>query len=112
MRKKKAPVTEVHCDFENALIKAIYYVYKKSLPAATNLRVLGCYFHFIQALWRKAGKYGLKDKTLKHITRLLINWLKFYVFTPSNMKSEVYNIIKTEFEDVKEPKVLIFLEYF
>ena len=45
------PVTEVHSDFEGALIIASMYVYSLLL-AGTELevRIYGCYFHLMQAM--------------------------------------------------------------
>ena len=63
-------VQTVTIDFEAAMWQAIPLVF----PGVT---ILGCYFHWLQAVWRKAQEFGLKvaystdNKTNKYICKLL-----------------------------------------
>ena len=47
-------ISLVLCDFEKGIHNALISNFK--------VKVIGCYFHFIKALWGKANKLGLKNK--------------------------------------------------
>ena len=55
----------VMTDFEKGLQNSIAL----SFPTSKSL---GCEFHFVKALWKKAGKLGLKKDSLKQNTRFVI----------------------------------------
>ena len=60
-----AEVKEIHCDFEPGLIKGVMRCYQRFLYEPQELQIVGCYFHLVQALWRRAGKIGIKQKKFK-----------------------------------------------
>jgi len=59
-------------DFENGLRSALKWVF----PQAT---LLGCQFHFVKALWKKAGKLGLRKKERRIKAAIVINFLVIIV---------------------------------
>lgn len=65
-------VTELHTDFETALISAAMNIYTSYLEGTDlKLNFYGCFFHFTQALWRKFTKLGLRKKELIRLTKIL-----------------------------------------
>lgn len=70
-------------DFEQAVISAI----KDIFP---NVPVLGCYFHFTQAIWRNAKKAGLEA---------LYNNRDFYVYGMIRKVSAMPLLKKTDIEE-------------
>ena len=63
----------INCDFEKSLINAIRNNFKE-------IKIYGCYFHYVKALWKKARKLGLTKSKLLSNTKLLIFSFKIYPF--------------------------------
>ena len=63
----------INCDFEKSLINAIRNNFKE-------IKIYGCYFHYVKALWKKASKLGLTKAKLLNNTKLLIFSFKIYPF--------------------------------
>ena len=59
-------ILTVTVDFEEALINSV----EQYFP---NKRILGCYYHYKQSLYRQAQKYNLTNKNNKEDTYDLIN---------------------------------------
>ena len=60
----------ITCDFEKSLLKAIRINFK-------GIRIYGCYFHYVKALWKKARKLGLTKTKIINKIKLLYLLLKF-----------------------------------
>ena len=46
-----------------------------------RVMLVGCYFHFVQALWRRAAHEGLKKNDIIKTTKKIIHGIKILVFT-------------------------------
>ena len=86
-------------DFEKAARKALNEIFPES-------NIIGCYFHFIKALWLKAKKLGLISKKLIKDTIILIFAYKIYCFIPKNYLDD----IELKFKEKKEYEH--FIKYF
>ena len=87
-------------DFENASRLALIKVFPKS-------PILGCFFHYVKALWCKAKKIGLtRKKYLKEIMILLFT-LKLYQFITSEELDEYINTIDSIYKDKQPFNILI-----
>jgi len=74
----------IMADFEEALRNSL----KTAFPEA---EILGCQFHFMKALWKKATKIGLKVKERKLQTKTLITFLMILVHSNINeRKKEIF----------------------
>jgi hypothetical protein len=71
-------------------------------------KLLLCFFHFSQALWKRASALGMKEKsTLKDAKNIIIN-LQLISFIDLPFKLEHYDRVKAEFQERNE----IFKEFF
>jgi len=91
-------------DFEKGLRSALQWVF----PKAT---LLGCEFHFVKALWKKAGKLGLRKKERKRKTAIIINFLVIIVHLNVEDRSKYFQELKTNFQHEEKP-FQEFLTYF
>ena len=94
----------INCDFEKSLINAIRNNFKE-------IKIYGCYFHYVKALWKKARKLGLtKSKLLSNI-KLLIFSFKIYNKKKKKKKQdfvkEIYDYFLSTEKDYKT-----FIKYF
>lgn len=55
--------TKIHLDFETAAIKAIKYVFQ-------YFKIVNCYYHFTNSLWKMAKKLHIKNKQETRIVGL------------------------------------------
>lgn len=95
----------VFSDFELAIVNSFRNVY--------NIRIRGCWFHFVQAIYKKINFYGLsiaykRDPQFYKLCRMLFN---LALIPPSLVKS-YFNIISNEMKGIKKFKVNPFLNYF
>ena len=74
-------------DFEQALINTAKVHFE-------NTRLKGCYFHWLQALWRWAIKNKLKNKENSHRTQEIINALSSLCFLKPNLVRQAFESIK------------------
>ena len=74
------------CDFSMSNINAINRVYKND-----NINIITCFFHLVQAWWRKANQYGLRRNEIKDKTIFLINYLKLCAFMNYDEALKYYN---------------------
>ena len=51
-------------DFEKALNKSVLYQFTKT-------RILGCFFHFKQALWKKMKKFKINEREAYDCTKAI-----------------------------------------
>ena len=94
----------INCDFEKSLINAIRNNFKE-------IKIYGCYFHYVKALWKKARKLGLTKSKLLSNTKLLIFSIKIYPFILNKKKQdfvkEIYDYFLSTKKDYKT-----FIKYF
>lgn len=63
-----------------------------------NSILLPCFFHFSQAIWRKASKLGLrKDEKIFRDCKIMIMNIKALAFTPPDEVKERFEIMKRSF---------------
>lgn len=78
----------INCDFEKSLIKAIREEFKE-------VKIYGCYFHYIKALWKKTRNLGFTKKKFLNTSKLIIFACKIYPFILKENKlkyiKEVYD---------------------
>ena len=96
--------TIINCDFEKSLINSIREEF-------IDIKIYGCYFHYIKALWQKARNLNLTKKKFLENTKLLIFSLKIYPFILSDKKD---NYIKEiyEFSNSLDNAYKKFIKYF
>ena len=70
-----------------------------------------CFFHYCQALWRRAALIGLKQQDIINVTKDMLLNLKLLSFLDPGQITDFYSKIKKEFEDFDE-RINSFLEYF
>jgi hypothetical protein len=78
-------------DFEKAIIKAMHNV----VPDA---EYIGCYFHFVQALWKNIVQIGLKTHYSKN--KEVNKWLKLFKslpFIPLDRMQAAIDILKNNY---------------
>ena len=72
------------CDFCNANIKALKEIYENE-----EVNLIPCFFHFVQCLWRKASKLGLRKKLNINRTRILMLNMKILPFL-EKIKQDIF----------------------
>jgi len=72
----------VSLDFEQGLINAVRSILKP-------MQLIGCFFHYSQALWRKANEMKLRKLPVKLLTIELITSMQFLCFVNKN---EIHNL--------------------
>lgn len=94
----------INCDFEKSLINAIRNNFKE-------IKIYGCYFHYVKTFWKKARKLGLTKAKLLNNTKLLIFSFKISPFILNKKKpdfvKEIYNYFLSIEKDYKT-----FIKYF
>ena len=90
-------------DFEKASRRALKTIFPDS-------RILGCYFHYVKALWSKAKKEGLTKKNIIFDTYILIFAFKMFQFIQQNKKGEFIEEIKKLYSEKKQYEK--FISYF
>ena len=73
--------------------------------------MLLCFFHFSQALWKKAGILGLREKSWLVETKKMIMNLQLMSFMDIEYKVDHYERVRTEFVGIDQ-KFEEFLNYF
>lgn len=84
----------VNVDFEIGLINAVQEIIKPS-------KLIGCFFHYTQCLWRKANEMGLRKKEKKLMTMQLILSCQFLCFVSFDRIFTIWNQIKENFSPLK-----------
>ena len=95
----------VTTDFELALINSV----KNNMM---NLMQKGCYFHFLQVLWRYASKVGLRKENMVPATREIIMALSLLCFLRKSNIEKCFMVIKNHYINLyeEEPvKIFFFL---
>ena len=95
----------ITADFEVAL--------RNSLKRAFCLsKIFGCFFHYSQAIWRRAGRLGLKKKnSIKNNSQLLIGFLQLFDYIPKVKKVQIYSELRKIFEP-QHPQFIHLLDYY
>ena len=93
------------CDFALANINAIKSVYKNN-----NVKIITCFFHLIQAWWRKANVLGLRRNDIKEKTKFLMINLKLLAFMELKEAFKYYELIKSN-EDLQDERFESFFKY-
>ena len=91
-------------DFEKSLRKAISSVF-------VGTKLLGCQFHFVKALWRRAEKLGLRNKAKKIKTSRVITILTFLVHVDGPKRREYFDEIRELLKN-EEKSIRALLDYF
>ena len=87
-------------DFEKGLVNALKWVFPKS-------KVLDCQFHFAKALWKRAGKLGLRQKERKRKAAILIKFLLILVHIPKEDRLQYFEDLKSTYKSEDKPFQLI-----
>ena len=90
-------------DFEKSSRKAIKSIFPESI-------LLGCFFHFTKALWKKAKKEGLCKKLYMKETHIIIFAFKIFIFIKEKEKDNYLKQIEEFYKEKKEYKG--FIQYF
>lgn len=93
----------IYCDFEKGLRNAI----TKDFDGTT---VFGCFFHFVKALWYKAGKLGLKTQDCLPVTKQVILQLKLLAHLSKPLRNIYWHTILNAYKG--KAKIEEFLNYF
>lgn len=80
----------VNCDFEQGLINSVQNIIKPK-------RIIGCFFHFSQCLWRRANELSLRKQDKKLMTMQLIMSCPFLCFVPKDKIWPLWSQIKENF---------------
>jgi hypothetical protein len=80
-------------DFEQGLMNAV----EKIFP---NSKIVGCIFHFVQALWRYASGIGLRVADIKKETKSVVSALTLLIFVPKQRVLTFFAKIKEHFSNV------------
>jgi len=92
------------CDFEQALRGGIQNVFPQ-------VKLGGCYFHFVKALYEKVKKLGLTSKLYKNKAKILISYLQIISHCPKENRKKFFQEINTIFAK-ENTKFSQFLNYF
>ena len=93
------------CDFALPNINAIKSVYKND-----NIKIITCFFHLVQAWWRKANTLGLRRNDIKEKTKFLIINLKLLPFMELKEAFKYYELIKSH-KDLQDERFELFFKY-
>jgi len=86
----------IMADFEKGLVNALKWVFPKS-------KILGCQFHFAKALWKRAGKLGLRQKERKRKAAILINFILILVHIPKEDRLQYFEDLKSTYKNEDKP---------
>ena len=90
----KCPLKYIMMDFENAMWKALEYMkFDEEIP---QIMLLGCFFHFCQAIYRQVRLEGL-DYQYRHnrFTKYVVRCLMYLAFLPIDHINHAYNLLKS-----------------
>ena len=103
----KCELKTIMADFEIALWQAIRELrHNNHFPA--DLEMKGCYFHFTQAVLRKAVQYGLQNEYYKKINsglRCYIKWLMSLVLLPPDLMQTTFRLMFDKIKEKNCPKL-------
>ena len=96
----------ITCDFMKSNINAIYNIFKD------NTKIITCFFHYVQCLWRKANSFHLRNKNYIENTKVLIFNLKILPFLEYENMFKFYKEIKIQsiFNDIMYDNFFNYLE--
>ena len=94
----------VMCDFEMGMRNAMSNLKE-------DVQIEGCFFHFVKALWHKAGKLGLKNKKNIIDAKIIIMYFKILAHLPIQKRSHLFEELKFKFKE-KEKSFDTFFCYF
>ena len=76
----------IYCDFEQALRTTIR-------TECRGVSIIGCFFHYVKALWHKAAKLGLKRDNYLQTTKNVILQLKLHAHLSKPLKLIYWDLI-------------------
>lgn len=91
-------------DYETVLRKSI----KKNY---TNIKLEGCYFHYIKNLWKYAKSHSLCSKILFNKAQLLIFFFKIYPYLLKEEQKVFYKKLN-DFYSKLDGKYIAFFKYY
>jgi len=91
------------CDFEKGLRNALNMVFPEA-------EIIGCFFHYTKALWKKAAKLGLECKEKKPKTAILISIFVILGHIPVKERNEVFIELKMICESERNEILKEFLD--
>lgn len=92
----------VTLDFEAALINAFSRV-------LTESRVIGCLFHFKQALYRQAQAFGITKETLKEETKKVVRLLGSFCWTGDHkVIDKKLEKLEEDYKDTDQHQLIIY----
>ena len=105
---------KIMADFEIALWQAIREL-RGDGKFREDLIVKGCYFHFTQAVLRKAMQYNLKGEYFHKINsglRIFIKWLMSLVLLPTDLIQSTFKAMYDKIKEKNCPKLLKLYKYY
>ena len=101
-------------DFEIALWQALREL-RDSGQYPSDLVIKGCYFHFTQAVLRKAMHFSLKKDYFKKSNsgcRVFVKWLMSLVLLPSHLITPTFTSMHNKIKEHKCTKLLKLYKYY
>ena len=105
---------KVMADFEIALWQALREL-RDSGKYPSDLVIKGCYFHFTQAVLRKAMQFNLKKDYYKKSNsggRVFIKWLMLLVLLPLDLMTPTFNSMHNKMKEHNYTKLLKLYKYY
>lgn len=90
----------IMADFEKGMRKALNQIFIHS-------KLLGCFFHYSQAIWRKASKLSLRSEVYLGKTKILICFLKILIHLPIIKRKEIVDALEKNYVEDKNYQKLI-----
>ena len=98
-------------DFEKGLQNALCEVFEVS-DSPGSPKIIGCYFHYVKCLIKKAKEFGLIPKEgMNKNTKILLCFLKIIVHCPIDQKREYFDQLQELYKGI-DPKIEKLLAYF
>ena len=94
---------KIYCDFEQALRAVL-------VSECQGVSIVGCFFHYVKALWHKAAKSGLKKDSELTNTKKVILQLKILAHLSRTLKQIYWDLILKSWKS--NDKIMEFLNYY
>ena len=90
----KYKFTNLQSDFESAIINEFKNVF------SININIMGCFFHYVKALWAKLKELKIKIFKYKEYYDYLIKTLKYLIFLEDNIRITFFNLFSNLFIEI------------